>query len=157
MIRRDGAGTIPFNLLREAWNEYVFSDNVIVRIRLILTAVIEENRFGPLSFHNEKVTTVLAPEDLKGTPGEFVQGSYQGVPRWECPILLRYEKWNEYSLDGGACFAKIIFVANRAFRLMNAFDKFGEPVYCVEGKPLIRVFEKTENEEESIKELYSGS
>lgn len=141
MARPDGPQVVPFDLVREAWNEYTFSDHVIVKIRLILTAVLQEYDYGPLSFETKKVTSVSAPDDLRGVPGEFEQGSNENVPRFECPILLRDERWNEYSLRGDSRLVKIVFVASRAFRLLRAFDKFGQPVYCVDGRPLIKSFE----------------
>ena len=115
--------SVPFELLREAWNEYVFSDQVLVRARLILTSVFQEFEFGPLYFQLDKVTTVSAPEELKGSPGVFEQGSVCNGPRWECQILLRDERWNEYSLADGTYFAKMIFVANKVFRRASAYDR----------------------------------
>lgn len=103
---------------------------------------MQEFEFGPLNFQLDKVTTVSAPEELKGTPGVFEQGSVCSGPRWECQIQLRDERWNEYSLADGTYFAKIIFVANKVFRRASAYDRFGQPVYLVEGKPLIKVSDK---------------
>jgi hypothetical protein len=142
LIQRDGLQTIPFDLLEEAWNEYIFSDNVVVRTRTILTTVTADGQFGDLNFHTENVTAVSAPNALKSNPGDFEQGSAPNLPRWECIILLRNEKWNRYSIDGGARGVRIIFIANRAFKIMNAFDKFGQPIYNIEGRTLIKLSEK---------------
>jgi len=142
MLSRDGLQSVPFDLLHEAWNEYTFSDNVIVRLRLILMAVLQRYEFGPMTFETKKVTVVSAPENLRGNPGEFEQDANLDVPRWECPILIRQEKWNEYSLAGGELISKIIFIANKAFKFENAFDKYGQPVYYMDGKILIKVYEK---------------
>jgi hypothetical protein len=142
MLSRDGLESVPFDLLREAWNEYTFSDNAVVRLRLILAAVMQRYEFGPMSFETKKVTTVSAPENLRGPPGEFEQDTDLELPRWQCPILIRQENWNEYSLAGGENHCKIIFIANRAYKLENAFDKYGQPVYYIDGKILIKVSER---------------
>jgi hypothetical protein len=135
-----GLRSVPFELLREQWNEYVFSDEALVRTRLILIALMQIHDLGPLTFQTERVTTVSAPDHLRGRPGEYEQGSDRsGEAKWECPILLRYERWNEYSLTDGSKKLKIIFVAKKAFKLINAFDKNGQPIYIIEGKPLIKV------------------
>jgi len=137
---RGGLRSVPFELLREQWNEYVFSDQVLVRTRLILIALMQMHDLGPLTFQTERVTSVSAPDHLRGWPGEYEQGSDRsGGAKWECPILLRYERWNEYSLADGSKKLKIIFVAKKAIKLMNAFDKNGQPIYVIEGKPLIKV------------------
>ncbi len=140
MLSRDGLETVPFELLREAWNEYTFSDNVVVRLRVILTTILQRHEFGPMTFETKNVTVVSAPENLRGEPGEIEQGADLDVPKWECPILIRQEKWNEYSVAGGERLVKIIFIAHRALRLENAFDRFGQPIYFVEGKTLIKAF-----------------
>jgi len=139
LIHKSGREWVPFELLQEVWNEYIFSDNVTVRTRLILTTVLREYDLGPLSIYTEKVTTVSAPEELKGAPGNFEQGFELHVPRWECAILLRNEKWNEYSLEGGVSRARILFAANKAYRMQNAYDQFGQPVYYLDGSTLVRI------------------
>jgi hypothetical protein len=137
---RGGLQSVPFELLQERWNEYIFSDQVVVRTRLILIAVMQERELGPLTFQTERATTVSAPEYLRGSPGKHEQGNEEdeGV-KWECPILLRYERWNDYSLADGTKRLRIIFVAKTAFKLMNAFDNNGQPIYIIDGKPLIKV------------------
>jgi hypothetical protein len=142
MSSRGGLQTVSFEPIRESWNEYIFSDSVTVRLRLILTTIVQKYDFGPLTFETQNVTVVSAPESLRGSPGNSEQGLDQDGPRWECPILIREEKWNEYSISNGDHFVKIIFIANRAFKIGNAFDKFGQPVYFIEGKPLVKVFDK---------------
>jgi len=142
VLSLNGLETVPFEILQEAWNEYIFSDNVVVRLRLILTTVLRHHEFGPMTFETKTVTVVSAPENLRGEPGEIEQGTYLDAPKWECPILIRQEKWNEYTLAGGERLIKIIFIANRALRLENAFDKFGQPIYSVDGKPLIKIFDR---------------
>ncbi len=137
---RGGLRSVPFELLQEQWNEYVFSDQVVVRTRLILIMVMQEYELGPLTFQTERATAVSAPDHLRGHPGEYEQGNdMSGETKWECPILLRYERWNEYSLADDTSRVRIIFVAKKAFRLVNAFDKNGQPVYMIDGKPLIKV------------------
>jgi len=155
MARLDGPQAVPFDLVREAWNEYIFSDHVTVRIRLILTSVLQESEYGRLSFETKKVTSVSAPDDLRGTPDEFEQGSDGNVPRFECPILLRDEKWNEYYLKENSRSVKIIFVASKAFRLLKAYDHFGQPIYCVDGRPLIKFFDEKSEEAGPISESSS--
>jgi hypothetical protein len=61
------------------------------------------------------------------------------VPKWQCNILLHDERWNEYAIEDGSRIVRMIFVAQKALKLLNAYDKFGQPVYRIEGKPLIRV------------------
>jgi len=139
-VVRDGPQSVPFELLREQWNEYIFSDQVVVRTRLILIMVMREYNLGPLTFQTQRATTVSAPDYRRGIPGEFEQGDdgNKGA-KWECPILLRYERWNEYSLADGTSRLRMIFMARKAFKLIDAFDKNGQPVYIIEGKPLIKV------------------
>lgn len=140
MERPSGPESVLFELLREQWNEYTFSDHVVVRTKLVLRGVLREFEFGALAFDFEKVTTVSAPEMLRGEQSQFIQGTYPGkVPRFECPILLRDEKWNECSLGEETKIAKFIFLASKAFKLADAYDNFGQPIYVIEGKPLIKV------------------
>jgi hypothetical protein len=137
---RGGLRSVPFDLIQEQWNEYIFSDQVVVRTRLILITVTQEYELGPLTFQTERATTVSAPDHLRGSPGEHQQGNNVcGEAKWECPILLRYERWNEYSLADDTRRLRMIFMAMRAFKLTNAFDKNGQPIYMIEGKPLIKV------------------
>jgi hypothetical protein len=137
---RGGLQSVPFELLQEQWNEYIFSDQIVVKTRLILTMVMHEYNLGPLTLQTERATTVSAPGYLQGSPGEYKQGdNVNGRAKWECPILLRYERWNEYSLADGTRKLRMIFMARKAFKLMDAFDKNGQPIYLIEGKPLIKV------------------
>jgi hypothetical protein len=136
---RSGPQYVSFIMVSEAWNEYTFSDSVVVKTRLILTSVLRENEFSPFAFEFEKKTIVSAPDSLRGEPGNFDQGSDSGSTRWESPILLRDERWNEYTLENESIPVKIIFIADRAYRVAGAFDKYGQPVYCVEGKTVINI------------------
>jgi len=137
---RGGLQSVPFELLQEQWNEYIFSDQVVVSTRLILTMVMHKYNLGPLTLQTERATTVSAPDYLRGFPGEYKQGDdVNGRAKWESPILLRYERWNEYSLADGTRKLRMIFIARRAFKLMDTFDKNGQPIYIIEGKPLIKV------------------
>jgi hypothetical protein len=126
-------------MVSEAWNEYTFSDSVVVKTRLILTSVLRENEFSPFAFEFEKKTIVSAPDFLRGEPGNFDQGSDSGSTRWESPILLRDERWNEYTLQDESIPVKIIFIADKAYRVADAFDKYGQPVYCIEGETVIKI------------------
>ena len=37
MNTKSGGRSVPYDLVKEQWNEYVFSDQTVVRVRLILT------------------------------------------------------------------------------------------------------------------------
>ena len=137
---RDGLHSIPFQLLDQQCNDYIFSDQVVVKVKLILISISRQSEFAPLVFDIRTETSVAAPDYLRGTPGEFEQGNCRnGEPRWECPILARVERWNLYSAeDEEARDLKVIFRAAKSFKLTNAFDKDGQPIYEIQGKAVIK-------------------
>lgn len=146
LSHRGGPQLVPFDILEEAWNEYTFSDGVVVRTRLILTAVSQIYELGPFTFDFEQVTTVMAPPVLTSAPGEFEQGADLSMPESECQALLRSEKWNRYSIGQSERVARIIFIEHRSYKLLNAFDKYGQPVYRIEGKPLVKIYDQDAEE-----------
>ncbi|MDA4112193.1 MAG: hypothetical protein OK439_06605, partial [Thaumarchaeota archaeon] len=68
MSTSSGVRSVPYELLKEQWNEYVFSDQIVVRVRLILTNVLQDYEFGPYRIMTQKLTSVSAPNYLQRSP-----------------------------------------------------------------------------------------
>ena len=78
-MSKSGGRSIPYELLKEQWNEYVFSDQTVVRVRLILTHVFQDYELGPYRVLTQKMTLVSAPDASAEVSGESSAGSMQ---RW---------------------------------------------------------------------------
>ena len=135
-----GGRTVPFELVKEQWNEYVFSDQTIVRVRLILTNVTQQQELGPYIVSTQKMTLVSSPGSLRIAPGKHRQGVCQdGCVKWKTTPLLRDERWNEYTLDDGAQVLKVLFMEENSARVMDQYDEAGQPVYVIEGRSLVTI------------------
>ncbi len=140
MSPKRGGRTVPYELVKEQWNEYVFSDQTVVLVRLILTGVTQDHELGPYNVSTQKMTLVSAPEYLLEAPGKHRQGAcLDGCVKWKTSPLLREERWNEYSLDDPAQILKIIFMEESASRVMDAYDATGQPVYVIEGRSFVTI------------------
>jgi len=145
MSTKSGVRSVQYELVREHWNEYVFSDQIVVRVRLILTNVLQDHELGPYRVMTQKLTFVSAPDYLRKAPGSHRQGlCEEGCVRWKTIPLLRDERWNEYSLSDKSQVLKIIFIEDNSSKIMDEYDDTGQPVYVIEGHPLIKV-EKIES------------
>jgi hypothetical protein len=142
MSVQSGGRSIPFELLREQWNEYVFSDQTVVRVRLILTHVFQEYELGPYRVLTQKLTLVTAPSQRE--PGKHVQGvCSDGCVKWETQPLLRDERWNEYSIPESSLVLRILFLQKQASKIIDRYDETGQPIYVIEGKSLITIEKNT--------------
>src|SRR5580704_2556288 len=120
MSVKSGGRAVPYELLKEQWNEYVFSDHTVVRVRLILTHVFQEFVLGPYRILTQKMTLVSAPDYLQKSPGNHPQGvCNDGCVRWETQPLLRDERRNEYTLEDTSLILKIIFMEKSSSRIMD--------------------------------------
>jgi hypothetical protein len=140
MSPKSGGRTVPYDLVKEQWNEYVFSDQTIVRVRLILTNVFQEFELGPYRVLTQKMTLVSAPNYPQGSPGIHRQGVCQdGCVRWKTTPLLRDERWNEYNLSDDSQVLRILFKEEESYKIMDEYDDTGQPVYVVEGRTLLSI------------------
>jgi hypothetical protein len=131
--------SVPYDLVKEQWNEYVFSDQTVVRVRLILTSVIQDHELGPYKISTQKMTLVSAPDHLQKAPGKHRQSTCQdGCVKWKTTPLLRDERWNEYHLEN-AQVLKILFMEENSSKVMDEYDETGQPVYVVEGRSVITI------------------
>ena len=150
MSVKSGGRAVPYELLKEQWNEYVFSDQTVVRVRIILTNVYQDFEFGPYRVLTQKMTLVSAPSYLQRTPGRHLQGvCSDGCVRWETQPLLRDERWNEYQLEESSLVLKIIFMEKSSSKIMDRYDDTGQPIYVIEGKSLITIEKNAETAMES--------
>jgi hypothetical protein len=128
---------IDFQEISEPWNLYALEDGSVVKFRLVLVKVIPISGATTKTYavNSANVVGVLAPKDLKGTPGVLGASQYQ-VENKDISFETIEEKWNEYRLEDGNILK--IKPAITGIDKTKNYDSNGEPIYIVHSQVLIK-------------------
>lgn len=81
---------------------------------------------------------VEAPPNARGQPsGLMSPDDLQSAEKYEVRPIDHAEEWNVYRIKTTDDLLKIKYIANQFFRLKDKYDQFGEPMYLVNGTPIV--------------------
>jgi hypothetical protein len=130
---------LDFEVKKEGWSVYNLEDGNKIRARAIVTSIRGQRippQKGDLIAPETNITSkVDSPPNRRGpkgspaTPEELNNPkNYGGV---EVGIVSSSEPWNEYHLIGTDVTIRTKLILNRAFRIGNRYDNFGDPIYVI--------------------------
>ncbi len=131
---------IPFSPQEENWNSYTFSDGAVIRFRIILTRITAQKGSPPGQYQltTNQLMSVEAPSSGRGQPtATLMNQEIEQADKYEVKPIESIEEWNVYRLRSTDDIIKIKYIANAFYKLKGKFDQFGEPMYIVNGSPLV--------------------
>ncbi len=142
-------GLLPFETVREPWNEYVIKDegqDVILRGRLILAKVTrmrdtaDPKRVG-VQVAPHPIWTTHSPPGLRGEPSPQLP-PFTAIPAEEKKLVeveTTREAWNVYRFTEDKVEFRLRLVITRVYRVPKYYAVDGEPYYVVESAVLSEV------------------
>lgn len=132
---------IEFEIVKENWNHYVFTDGSKLRARILLTRVFQDKNDSNLYLFefSPPILVVSCPDNMKGEKNnEPKPQEYEGIPTVQVEIQGNPEEyWNDYSLKDSAQAIKIKYTIAGIKKAKNRFDQNGCPFYFITGTPAV--------------------
>lgn len=128
---------LSFDIQKEVWNKYELEENADLRIRIVLTKVLQRNTDEkPVeSDYIGEGTTIISiiPGDgykLYGKPQTrpYTADEISSAKQVEIEWRTISEDWNVYKLMDGKTFRTKLVVASIR-RLEDRYDQYGVPMY----------------------------
>lgn len=141
-------GLVPFEIVKEPWNEYVIKDDedVVLRGRLILSKMTrirdptDQKRMG-IQVAPHPIWTTHSPPALRGKaseklphPAEIAENEKKQVE-----VETRKETWNVYRVAEDKAELRLRLVVGRVYRALGHYAVDGEPYYLVDSTVIAEV------------------
>ncbi|MDI9609868.1 MAG: hypothetical protein QXU31_08405 [Archaeoglobaceae archaeon] len=136
---------LDFKTIREEWMHIHLEDGTLIRFKSVLTRVFDTGQRDPVGepiyrIDSQNVVVAKAPDELKGTPSEFVP-PIQEIAKKRRPTAVKIraivgDDWNEYELEDGSRI-KIKTIVTKVLRLDGFYDAYGNPVYIIQSQMVV--------------------
>src|SRR5205809_1630134 len=137
---------VPFDIVKEPWNEYKIKDDedVILRGRFIVTKLVRihdsENpkRIG-LQMGSTPIWVTHSPSRMRGKPSERLPSinEIKEEQKKNLEVEIVKEDWNVYRIPEDKRTLRFRLIVARVFRVLGHYSSDEEPYYVVESTGLL--------------------